>query len=271
MKSNFTYSTNFYGINSHALTDCCVHLICLEDEGSFVFNGKAFRMFKNDILVTSTPCKIKQLAASEGAVFEWFAAPNSFLGGLLPANNYSIGGSISLNANPIIPLSDADAEQFLADIRRIRERMDKTDLRFYDGIMGSLCLTMIYDIFEFHAKYYGATEHTERAGYIVRSLMDLLSTGICRTEREMRYYAERLNVSPKYLSATVRRMTGHSVTSYIDSHAVPILKNLLNDERLSITQIAEMMNFRTLSYFSRYCKKQLGMSPQEYRKSLQPE
>ncbi|MBQ4215335.1 MAG: AraC family transcriptional regulator, partial [Bacteroidales bacterium] len=49
-----------------------------------------------------------------------------------------------------------------------------------------------------------------------------------------------------------------------------ILKNLLNDERLSITQIAEMMNFKTLSYFSRYCKKQLGMSPQEYRKSLQP-
>ena len=75
--------------------------------------------------------------------------------------------------------------------------------------------------------------------------MDLLSTGICRTEREMRYYAERLNVSPKYLSATVRRMTGHNVTSYIDRHAVPILKNLLNDERLSITQIAEMMNFKT--------------------------
>ena len=100
--------------------------------------------------------------------------------------------------------------------------------------------------------------------------MDLLSTGICRTEREMRYYAERLNVSPKYLSATVRRMTGHSVTSYIDRHTVPILQNLLNDERLSITQIAEMMNFKTLSYFSRYCKKQLGMSPQEYRKSLQP-
>lgn len=218
----------------------------------------------------SKACKIKNLAAPEGAVFEWFAAPNSFLGGLLPANNYSIGGSISLNANPIIPLSDADAEQFLADIHRIRERMDKTDLRFYDGIMGSLCLTMIYDIFEFHAKYYGATEHTERAGYIVRSLMDLLSTGICRTEREMRYYAERLNVSPKYLSATVRRMTGHNVTSYIDRHAVPILKNLLNEERLSITQIAEMMNFKTLSYFSRYCKKQLGMSPQEYRKSLQP-
>lgn len=44
----------------------------------------------------------------------------------------------------------------------------------------------------------------------------------------------------------------------------------LNDERLSLTQIAELMNFTTLSYFSRYCTKHLGQSPCEYRLSLQP-
>ncbi|MBQ9213147.1 MAG: AraC family transcriptional regulator, partial [Bacteroidales bacterium] len=153
---------------------------------------------------------------------------------------------------------------------RIKESLNDADLRLYVEIMGSLCLTMKYDIFDFHDQYYGTTQHTDRAGYIVSELMNLLSTGICRTEREMRYYAERLHVSPKYLSATVRRMTGRSVTSYIDGYAVPLLKDFLDDHRLSITQICEMMNFTTLSYFSRYCKKHLGMSPQEYRKSLQP-
>lgn len=54
-------------------------------------------------------------------------------------------------------------------------------------------------------------------------------------ERDVNYYAERLNVSPKYLSATIKRMTGHSVTSYIDRHTIPILKDYLNDERLSLT------------------------------------
>jgi YesN/AraC family two-component response regulator len=71
----------------------------------------------------------------------------------------------------------------------------------------------------------------------------MLATGISQTEREVRYYAKRLNVSPKYLSETVRRMTGHSVTSYIDRHSIPILKDYLNDERLSLTQIADLMNF----------------------------
>lgn len=100
--------------------------------------------------------------------------------------------------------------------------------------------------------------------------MDLLSTGISQTEREVSYYAERLNVSPKYLSETVRRMTGHSVTSYIDRHSIPILKEYLSDDRLSLTQIADRMNFSTLSYFSRYCTKHLGQSPSEYRLSRQP-
>ena len=271
MKTNFYYSEDFYGINNKNLNGDCIHIICLEGEGSFVFNEKCFHLSKNNLVVTSAPCKIKNIAAPANAKFEWFAASNKFLQGLLPVNNYSIGGSISLNINPIIPLSDNDGQRFLDDIRRIRNRMDDKDLRFYPEIMGSLCLTMIYDIFEFHAKYYGAMQHTERAGYIVSQLITLLQTGVCRTEREISYYAKRLNVSPKYLSSTVRRMTGHSVMSYIDRYSIPILKDYLNDNRLSITQISEIMNFNTLSYFSRYCKKHLGISPQEYRKSLQPQ
>ena len=138
------------------------------------------------------------------------------------------------------------------------------------NLMGSLCLTMMYDIFDAHAQRESTDSHTDRTACIVKQLMALLSTGISRTERDVSYYAERLNVSPKYLSATIKRVTGHSVTSYIDRHTVPILKEYLNDERLSLTQIAELMNFTTLSYFSRYCTKHLGQSPSEYRQSLQP-
>ena len=136
--------------------------------------------------------------------------------------------------------------------------------------MGSLCLTMMYDIFEAHAQRESTDTHTDRTAYIVKQLMTLLSTGISRTERDVSYYAERLNVSPKYLSATIKRVTGHSVTSYIDRHTIPILKDYLNDERLSLTQIADLLNFTSLSYFSRYCTKYLGQSPSDYRLSLQP-
>ena len=269
-KIDFIFSTDFYAINAKELSHTCMHLLCTAGEGSFVFNEKCYHIGRNDLVVIPMPDRIKNLAGHPDLQVEWFAADYKFLQNLLPSNNYSIGGSISLNHNPVISLTDEQAAILLADFHRLRDRMNDRHLLFYRELMGSLCLTMMYDIFEPHAQRDTSDTHTDRTAYIVKQLMEMLSTGVSCTERDVSYYAKRLHVSSKYLSATVKRVTGHSVSSYIDRHTIPILKNYLEDERLSLTQIAERMNFTTLSYFSRYCKKHLGMSPSEYRGSLQP-
>ena len=270
MEVDFLYSNDFNRMNSKELSHTCLHLLCTSGEGSFVFNEHCYHIAKNDLVVIAYPTRVSNLAAHADMKVEWFAADYKFLQNLLPSNNYSIGGSISLNQDPVIKLTDEQARHLLSDFHRLRDRMGDRHLLFYRELMGSLCLTMMYDIFEPHAQRDATDTHTDRTAYIVKQLMALLSTGISRTERDVSYYAERLNVSPKYLSATIKRVTGHSVTSYIDRHTVPILKDYLNDERLSLTQIAELMNFASLSYFSRYCTKHLGQSPSEYRQSLQP-
>ena len=270
MKIDFQYSTDFHAMNVPELSHTCMHLLCTAGEGSFVFNERCYHIVKNDLVVIPMPARVSNLAAHADMKVEWFAADYKFLQNLLPSNNYSIGGSISLNQDPVIKLTDEQASHLLADFHRLRERMGDRHLQFYRELMGSLCLTMMYDIFEAHAQRDATDTHSDRTAFIVKQLMALLATGISRKERDVSYYAERLNVSPKYLSATVKRVTGHSVTSYIDRHTMPILKDYLNDERLSLTQIAERMNFASLSYFSRYCTKHLGQSPSEYRQSLQP-
>ncbi len=270
MKVDFLYSTDFLAMNAPELSHTCMHLLCTAGEGSFVFNERCYHIVRNDLVVIPMPNRVSNLAAPADMQVEWFAADYKFLQNLLPSNNYSIGGSISLNQDPVIKLTDEQARYLLSDFHRLRDRMGDRHLLFYRELMGSLCLTMMYDIFEPHAQRDATDTHTDHTAYIVKQLMALLSTGISRTERDVSYYAERLNVSPKHLSATIKRVTGHSVTSYIDRHTVPILKDYLNDERLSLTQIAELMNFASLSYFSRYCTKHLGQSPSEYRQSLQP-
>ena len=270
MKVDFRYSTCFQAMNAPDLRATCVHLLCTAGEGSFVFNERCYHIVKNDLVVIPCPNRVSNLAPHADMQVEWFAADYKFLQSLLPANNYSIGGSISLNQDPVIKLTDVQARSVLADFHNLRDRMGDRHLLFYRELMGSLCLTMMYDIFEAHAQHGVSHAHSDRTAYIVKQLMALLATGISRTERDVSYYAYRLNVSPKYLSATVKRVTGHSVTSYIDRHTVPILKDYLNDDRLSLTQIAEMMNFSSLSSFSRYCTKHLGQSPSACRQSLQP-
>ena len=270
MKIDFQYSMDFYRMNARELGHTCMHLLCLAGEGGFVFNEHCYHITKNDLVVIPMPNRVSNLAAHADLQVEWFAADYKFLQNLLPSNNYSIGGSISLNQDPVIKLTDDQSRHLLEDFHRLRDRMGDNHLQFYHGLMGSLCLTMMYDIFEAHAQRETTGSHTDRTAYIVKQLMALLATGISRTERNVGYYAKRLNVSPKYLSSTIKRVTGHSVTSYIDRHTIPILKNYLDDERLSLTQIAELMNFTSLSYFSRYCTKHLGLSPSDYRQSLQP-
>jgi len=270
MKIDFQYSTDFLAMNATELSHTCMHLLCTAGEGSFVFNERCYHIVKNDLVVMPNPTRAKNLAAAPGMQVEWFAADNKFLSSLLPSNNYSIGGSISLNQNPIIKLDDTQAAHLLDDFHRLRDRLDDRNLLFYRELMGSLCMTMMYDIFEPHAQRDATAPHSDRTAYIVRQLTDLLATGISRTERDVSYYAECLNVSTKYLSDTVKRVTGHSVSSFINRATVPILKKYLNDERLSLTQIADHMNFSSLSYFSRYCTKHLGQSPSDYRRSLQP-
>lgn len=264
------HSTMFSLIGAVKLKGWCIHLVCLEGEGSFTLAGRPFHVKKHDAVVINTPQQVKVTGQSGDLQVEVLAAPHDFLSNQLPANNYGIGGGISLYDNPIIPLSGQDAEKLVRDIRHIRDRIADTGHLFYRELMGGLVLPLIYDLFYFHAKSHASVFATDRSLYVVKGLMVLLESGRSKKYREVSYYAEQLNVTAKYLSDTVRRQTGMSVTYYINRYTVPMVKEYLGNPSLSIVQIAEEMNFTSLSYFSRYVTKHLGMSPKVYRKSLLP-
>ena len=152
MKVDFRYSTDFHGMNAHELSHTCMHLLCIGGKGSFVFNEHCYHISKNDLVVIPMPHRVSNLAAHADLQVEWFAADYKFLQNLLPSNNYSIGGCISLNQNPVIRLTDEQAVHLLEDFHRLHDRMNDSHLQFYRELMGSLCLTMMYDIFEAHAQ-----------------------------------------------------------------------------------------------------------------------
>lgn len=262
--------TQFRQIESVRLKDWCIHMVCLQGEGSFTYGGRLFRVRKYDAVVINALRQVHVVGQSDDLQVEILAAPHDFLSNQLPANNYGIGGSISLYDNPVIPLSEQDAMTLVRDIHNIRDRLADTEHLFYRELIGGLALPLIYDLFYFHAKNRTPIFATDRSMYVVKGLMTLLESGRSKKYREVSYYAAQLNVTAKYLSDTVKRQTGKSVRYYIDRYTVPMIKEYLNNPDLSIVQIANEMNFTTLSYFSRYVTKHLGMSPKTYRKSLMP-
>ena len=105
-KVDFQYSTDFLAMNAPELSHTCMHLLCTAGEGSFVFNERCYHIVKNDLVVIPYPARVSNIAAHANMQVEWFAADYKFLQNLLPSNNYSIGGSISLNQDPVIKLTD---------------------------------------------------------------------------------------------------------------------------------------------------------------------
>ncbi len=88
-----------------------------------------------------------------------------------------------------------------------------------------------------------------------------------RSQRSVAFYAEKLFISPKYLSLLIKEATGRSAAEIIDEYVILEAKNLLRFSGKNIQQISYDLNFPNQSSFGKYFKHLVGMSPSEYQRS----
>ena len=87
-----------------------------------------------------------------------------------------------------------------------------------------------------------------------------------RKHRDVSFYAEKACLSPKYFGTIIKQETGQTAAYWIHTHIMAEAKMLLHMRRdLSIQAIADMLGFEEQNAFSRYFKRETGMSPSEYR------
>ena len=84
-------------------------------------------------------------------------------------------------------------------------------------------------------------------------------------QRNIQFYADRLCITPNYLNKIAKQFLGTNVKSYINDKTLQEIKNLLEYTSLSVAEIAERMHFQSSSYLVRYFKKQVGITPLQYR------
>ncbi len=82
------------------------------------------------------------------------------------------------------------------------------------------------------------------------------------------YFAEKLNVTPNYLSDTIRFHSGQSALAIIHDFIIEEAKLLLLNSTMTVSQIAFQLGFEYANYFSRLFKRKMKVSPTEFRKSV---
>lgn len=89
-----------------------------------------------------------------------------------------------------------------------------------------------------------------------------------REERQLKFYANKLCISPKHLSLLIKETTGLSANRWITDAVIHEAKRLLLDSENSVKEISYLLNFPSQSFFGKYFKREVGLSPSNYQNEV---
>lgn len=115
------------------------------------------------------------------------------------------------------------------------------------------------------AKKNGGDEMSTRSKIVLEDFL-LLVRDYHTKERSLSFYADKLYLTPKYLSKLIKSVSGKSAHEWIDSFVILEAKKLLKYSDMSIKSIVYDLNFPNQTTFYRFFKTKTGMTPSEYRK-----
>lgn len=113
--------------------------------------------------------------------------------------------------------------------------------------------------------YHPILDSTQKSAHRITEKFISLVQQNFKKERFLEFYADKLDVSSKHLSRTVKENTGFSAVEWIDRFVILEAKVLLKASNLTIQQISDELNFGSQSFFGKYFKKHTGFSPKEFR------
>lgn len=103
------------------------------------------------------------------------------------------------------------------------------------------------------------------ADQLTKQFLELVKENF-RKERQLKFYADELCITPRYLSRVVKECSGSSAADWIERYVVLEARALLKSTNMNIQQISDSLNFPSQTFFGKYFKRRVGMSPKEYRR-----
>ena len=116
--------------------------------------------------------------------------------------------------------------------------------------------------------------HFAKGAYLYKSSQDALYARFMdllfvhhRWERSVAFYASKMCITPKYLTAVVKAASGKTPTEWIREETIKEIESMLCHTQMPIKEIVYRLNFSNISFFGKYFNAQKGMSPKYYRET----
>lgn len=239
-----------------------------EGETSVSFNLHEFRL-KKDSMFIFTPKNILQVNSQQYFKADVIAISPDFMRRINIDIKNMLPLFLKFVENPALTLTPEESRSMRGMIAQIERETRGPETHFSFDIVSGLIAATIYKVGDI--MYHYLAEHPEgqnnshnRAEEYFKQFTHLLGEHF-REERSVGFYARQLCITPKYLTTLIKRISGQSVSEWIDNYVILEAKTLLKYSTMSIQEIAYYLNFPNQSFFGSYFKRNTGMSPSQYK------
>ncbi len=168
--------------------------------------------------------------------------------------------------NPI-ELSEMDFGRIIKNVEKLKEDISRKEHFYHAKIIKNDLANLSLEIWNSLIQSYKTEIPKQSNTYeqIAVRFFDLLfKNGL--EEHEVAFYADKLNISPIYLSRVIKQVTGKTTIKVISDIIMMEAKILLRNKQMNIQEIADNLHFSDQASFSKFFKKNAGVSPVEFRK-----
>ena len=241
-----------------------LHILVRQGEMTFSDGKNIFKSIKGDLAIWQMSNTIQRVECSDDFEADVLLLSWQFLQQFNPEMVWASTGFVFIRINPSFHLDEEALRLIDGDFALFRNRLLMPDTGFKREILGRVMQIFIYDLWIVCQHGLSQMETSDNTARIFLRFLALAQQN-ARTEREVAYYADKLCITPKYLSQVSRSVTGLPASQWIQFYAAFELVSLLDDTTKTLTEVSDLMHFENLSHFSRYVKKTLGKTPSEYR------
>lgn len=241
--------------------------LCLGGKMRVRLNLNEYELRRNTLQIV-TPGSIGQcLEFSPDFRIVFIAFPNDYI---LTEEN-SEGALIIrkfLARQSLLELTDTQTSEILVILRTMRDKLRRPGFRFKHDILKGYLQVLYGEICQLMAPLVEAqdTRQGSRKKQIFDRFLEELRQHYA-TERSVGFYADRLCLTPKYLSQVIHAVSGRHAGEWIRDYVILEAKALLKSGQYTVQQVSDMLNFANQSFFGVYFKKAVGCSPTAYRES----
>lgn len=240
--------------------------LCLEGEGEVSIGVKKYAFSKNSLMLLNPNQYVHSLSSKGPVKIMAIGCNLELIESIMP----KISGLLPLLIhNPIESISHFSQEHSL-EIQEYMELIGKKLAAEESPLkrtkISNLIQALLCEIIE---KHYVSKEGVEKPQSRKEEILSKFILEILlnfRAERSVAFYADRLCVTPKHLSAVAKDITGHTASELIDHYVIMEAKIMLAESALTIQEISNKLNFANQSFFGKYFKHLTGYSPSQFRK-----